>query len=160
MAIMDKMGFGSKWLDWVKWYISMVRFSILVNGTSGFFNNSRGLRQGDHFSPYSFILVMQILSYLLSRAKDGDFIEAFQVKERHEVGVEVSYLFFANDTPIFCDANKENLEYLSWVFMWFEACSSLKINLEKSELISIGNIPNLEEFVEVLGYTVDTLPTS
>ncbi|RVW54973.1 hypothetical protein CK203_096318 [Vitis vinifera] len=29
----------------------------------------------------------EILSYLLSRAKDGDFIEAFQVKERHELGL-------------------------------------------------------------------------
>ena len=35
--------------------------------------------------------------------------------------------------------------------MWFKACSGLKINLEKSELIPVGEVPNLEEFVEVLG---------
>ena len=62
---------------------------------------------------------------MISRAKDGDFIEGFQVKERNDVGVEVSHLFFADDTLIFCDASKENLEYLSWVFMWFKACLGL-----------------------------------
>ena len=127
IAMMDKMGFGSKWLGWIRWCISMVCFSILVNDSpSGFFSNSKGL------SPYLFILMMEILSYLISRAKDGGFIEGFWVKERNDAGVEVSNLFFADDTLIFYNASKENLEYLSWVFMWFEACSSLKINLEKS----------------------------
>ena len=60
--------------------------------------------------------------------------------------VEVSHLFFADDTLIFCDASKENLEYLSWVFMWFEVCSGLKINLE--------------EFAEVLGCKVGSLPST
>ena len=43
--------------------------------------------------------------------------------------------------------------------MWFEACSSLKINLEKSELIPIGDVHNMEEFAKVLGCKVGTLPT-
>ena len=111
-------------------------------------------------SPYLFILVMEILSSLLSRAKDGGFIEGFRVKERHDVGVEVSYLFFADDTLIFCDVSKENLECLSWVFMWFEACLILKINLEKSELIPVGDVLDLEEFVEVLSCKVGALPTT
>ena len=44
IAVMDKMGFGSKWLDWIRWCISTVCFSILINGTPGFFSNFRGLR--------------------------------------------------------------------------------------------------------------------
>ena len=72
----------------------------------------------------------------------------------------VSHLFFANDTLIFCDASKENLEYLSWVFMWFEVCSGLKINLEKSELISVGEVSNLEELAKVLRCKVVSLPST
>ena len=66
------------------------------------------------------------------KGKGWWFIEGFRVKERNDAGVEISHLFFADDTLIFCNANKENLEYLSWVFMWFEACLGLKINLKKS----------------------------
>ncbi|RVW67778.1 hypothetical protein CK203_062452 [Vitis vinifera] len=101
-----------------------------------------------------FILAMETLSCLLSKANEGSFINGFLVRGKNGVGVEVSHLLFANDTLILCDASKENLEYLSWVFMWFEACSWLKINLGKSEMIPIGNVPNLEELVEVLGCKV------
>ena len=47
-TIMQKMGFGEKWIRWIKWCISTASFSMLINGTSkGFFQSSRGLRQGD-----------------------------------------------------------------------------------------------------------------
>ena len=71
IAMMDKMGFGSKWLGWIRWCISTVCFFVLVNGTPSFFSGSRGLRQRDPLSPYLFILVMEILSCLISRAKEG-----------------------------------------------------------------------------------------
>ena len=36
--------------------------------------------------------------------------------------------------------------------------SSLKINLEKSELVPIGDVPNMEELVEMLGCRQSSLP--
>ena len=74
---------------------------------------------------------MEALSHLLSRANEGCFINGFVVRRRHDMGVEVSHLFFIDNTLILCDASKENLEYLSLVFMWFEACSGLKITWGK-----------------------------
>lgn len=91
-------------------------------------------------SPYLFIFMMKTLSHLLIRAKEGGFIDGFSVGERDDVGVEVSHLLFADDTLILCDASKEKLECVSWVFMWFEAIFRLKINLEKSELIPMGEV--------------------
>ena len=45
LQVMEKMGFGKKWLIWIRWCISMAYFSVLVNGTSsGYFQSSRGLR--------------------------------------------------------------------------------------------------------------------
>ena len=47
LAVLDKMGFGHKWIWWINWCISTPKFSILINGNpTGFFHNPRGLRQG------------------------------------------------------------------------------------------------------------------
>ena len=48
--------------------ITIVRFSILVNGsTTGFFGSSRGFHQGGPLSPLLFLLVIEVLSSLLKR---------------------------------------------------------------------------------------------
>ena len=35
--------------------------------------------------------------------------------------------------------------------MYFEAIFGLKINLDKSELLLVGSVPNVKEFVDILG---------
>ena len=94
------------------------------------------------------------------KAKEGSFINGFLERGRNGLGVEVSHLLFADDTLILCDASKEDLEYMSWIFTWFETISGLKINLEKSELILVEDVSNLEELVEILGCEVGSLPTT
>ena len=110
--------------------------------------------------PCLFILVIETLSYLFSRAKESGFINGFLVRGKSGVGVEVSHLLFANNSLILCDASKENLEFLSSVFMWFDVCLGLKMNLGKSEMIQIGNVLNLEELAKVLGCKVGAILTT
>ena len=45
MKVMSKMGFGHRWINWMKWCFSTATFSIIINGSpSGFFQSFRGLR--------------------------------------------------------------------------------------------------------------------
>ena len=111
---------------------------MLINGTSkGFFQSSRGLRQGDPLSPYLFVIAMEVFNSFLKRAVDGGFMLGCKVKGRNGEGVQISHLLFADDTLVFCQASQDQLTYLSWLLMWFEAVSGLRINLEKSKIINI-----------------------
>ena len=68
---MKKIGFGQKWVGWMKWCIFSTSFSILVNGTSiGFFHSSRGPRQGDALSFYLLVPATEALSQLLVKARE------------------------------------------------------------------------------------------
>ena len=43
--------------------------------------------------------------------------------------------------------------------MWFEACSGLRINLEKSELIPVGRVHDIQDLALELGCRVGGLPS-
>ncbi|RVW21491.1 hypothetical protein CK203_111265 [Vitis vinifera] len=85
MEVMSKMGFGHRWINWMKWCCSTATFSILINGSpSGFFCSSRGLRQEDPLSPYLFLFAMEALSQLLSCARNGALFLASEWEEEEE----------------------------------------------------------------------------
>ena len=80
----------------------------MVNGSLiGFFQSSRGLRQGDPMSPYLFVVVMEAFSCLLKRAVDGGVLLPCSVRGKRGEGVQVSHLLFVDDTLIFCEAKEE-----------------------------------------------------
>ena len=106
------MGFGEKWIEWVEWCISIVKFSVLVNGSpSGFFQSSRGLRQGDPLSPYLFVLGMKALSSLINRAVRGGFLSGCRIRGREGGGIQVLHLLFADDMLVFCEDSQEQLAF-------------------------------------------------
>lgn len=63
----------------------------------------------------------------------------------------MSHLLFADNTLIFCDTDLDQLLLLHMVLIWFEAVSSLKMNLGKSEFVSVGAVPNIMLLLDVLG---------
>ncbi|RVW43516.1 putative mitochondrial protein [Vitis vinifera] len=128
------MGFGGRWCSWIKWCLSTVRFSVLVNGSlTGFFESSRGLRQGDPLSPYLFVIVMEAFSCLMKRAVEGGFLMPCMVRGRRGEGVQISHLLFADDT--------------------------VKSESGKSELIPVGRVENIGELADEFGDKVGILPS-
>ena len=159
LYMLHRCGFSSTWRRWIFNCISSARFSILVNGSpTGFFESFRGLRQGDPLSPFLFLIVMEALSHLLARAGTGHFIKGFLVGCPEEESLDISHLLFVDDTLIFCGADPLQLWYLKGVFIWFQAVSSLKINMGKSELVPVGDEVEVEELAGILGCKVSSLP--
>ena len=162
LEVMRRMGFGQRWLSWISWCMSTASFSILINGVSaGFFRSTRGLRQGDPLSPYLFVLGMDILSRLVNKAVEGNFLSGCKIDGvREEEELEVSHLLYADDTLLFCKDNLDQLACLSWILMWFGALSGLKINLSKNEIFPIGGRENIEVLTAELGCKAGSFPTT
>ena len=155
------MGFGDRWIRWIYFCISTVKFSVLINRSPvGFFSTQKGLRQGDPLSPYLFILAMEGLSQLLARAKELQWIQGFQVGSNPATTVNVSHLLYADDTLIFCGADREQVSNLNTTLIVFEAISGLYINMLKSAIYLVNQVDNLEELAGILSCKIGSLPTT
>nr|CAN76350.1 hypothetical protein VITISV_025245 [Vitis vinifera] len=142
-ASLKKIGFGEKWMLWIKWCISSARFLVLVDGApTGFFQSSRGLRQGDPLSPFLFVIAMEALSCLLKKAKVGGFLLGWRVSGRNGDGVDISHLLFVDDTLVLCKLNQDQLTYFN------------------CELIPVGMVENVEGLALEFGCKVGALPSS
>jgi hypothetical protein len=139
--------------------ISMVWFSMLINGTpEDFFDNSRGVRQGDPLSPLLFVVVMEVFSRMMNVAVERELLPGFSVGSRPSEAMKVSHLLFADDTLIFCEPKVEQIQNMRCLLLCFEVASGLKINLSKSMIVLIGAVGNLEALSSILGCGVDSLP--
>jgi hypothetical protein len=157
LYLLQRCGFGKKWRAWIRFCISTVRFSILVNRTpSGFLKSSRGLRQGDPLSP--FLFVVEALSRMLIAALDQGNLTGFSVGSRESESLVVNHLLFADDTLIFCGVQEEQIRHMRCIFLCFEAVSGLRINLGKSEVVPIGAVEDVDRLAHLLGCRVASLP--
>ena len=159
LYLLSRCGFSLKWRKWIAFCISTFRFSVLINGgLEGFFGSSRGIRQGDSLSPLLFVIVMEALSRMMSQAVECGLLSSFQVGSSDSHLVRVSHLLFADDTLIFSDAKPDHIFNMRLLFTWFEAVSGLKINLNKSEMVPVGSVPDLEYLAGIIGCKIVQLP--
>ena len=103
-----------------------------------YFGSSRGIRQGDPLSPLLFDVVIEALSHMLDVAIAAGQFSGFSVGSTSSTSMIVSYLLFADDTLIFCDADPNQLTTLREILTRFEKVSGLRINLGKLELVLVG----------------------
>ena len=65
---------------------------------------------------------------------------------------------FADDTILFCDADEEQILYIQMLLLCFQAVTRLKVNVLKSEMVPIGEVPNIHVLAELLGCRIGSLP--
>lgn len=133
--LLGHLGFGLKWRKWIFACIftSTACFPILINGSPhGFFVSSRGNHQGDPLSPLLFLIVMEVLCRMLSRATIGViYLDSMSTSIAQPLWRSLIF-FLADDTLIMCDVDQDRILNLGHIVLCFEAISGLKVNLRKS----------------------------
>lgn len=92
----------------------------------------RGLRQGDPLSPLLFIIAIVPLHRLLQRAADLDIIAPLP---RRDISIRIT--LYADDTVIFANPVKEEIDTLIGILHDFGETSGLRINPSKSSATPI-----------------------
>jgi hypothetical protein len=132
-ATLTSMGFPQNIITIIMKCVSTVSFSILLNGspTNKFFPK-RGLRQGDPLSPYLFIICADVLSNLLIKAQNDKKIKGVKIAQG---APEITHLLFADDSLMFCRANKEEITYIKNIISDYQRASGQLVNINKSEIM-------------------------
>nr|GEW76430.1 putative RNA-directed DNA polymerase, eukaryota, reverse transcriptase zinc-binding domain protein [Tanacetum cinerariifolium] len=74
LSIMEQMRFSSKWRNWILSCLNSSFPSVLINGSPTMeFKLEIGLRQGDHVSPFLFIIAVEALNIAILEATNREW---------------------------------------------------------------------------------------
>ena len=130
--IMRKMGYNERWIRLVMVCVKTVTYSILVNGEpQGLITPIRGIRQGDPFSPFLFLLCTEGLHGLIQQAARVGDLKGFSLCRR---GPELTHLLFADDSMLFCRATPNECRNIIDILERYEKASGQKVNKNKTSI--------------------------
>lgn len=131
---------------------------IQVNGSpTKHFRLHKVLKQGNPLSPYLFILVNEVLMFMIMEIRKKNLIRGLPIGSYNIV---VSQFYFEDDTLIFLSRHKTSLLNYMRVLDFYGIMSRLRINYTKSELITWKVNDELAiERSKFLGCCVKKLPT-
>ncbi|KAL0001314.1 hypothetical protein SO802_015095 [Lithocarpus litseifolius] len=143
--VTERMGFHERWINLIMHCITIVSYSVLVNGVAyRSIVPSRGLRQGDPLSPYLFLLCADGFSSLIGDATRNKMLNGVSICRGCPM---ISHLFFADDSLLFCKTSRQECQKLIEVLELCEAASGQKISADKSSVFFSHNTP-LDRWVD------------
>jgi mannosylglycoprotein endo-beta-mannosidase len=114
LELMQQLGFGQIWRDIISGLLCSSSTQVLMNGSPGdrIFHR-RGLRQGDPLSPMLFILVMDVLGHMISKAaSEGLLLPLSRRPLQHRISI------YADDVVLFLRPAVEECDYGYSQFVW------------------------------------------
>ncbi|XP_020223262.1 uncharacterized protein LOC109805546 [Cajanus cajan] len=157
--VMEKMRFPISWRRWIAECLATARVSVLVNGSpSSEFGVGRGLRQGDPLALFLYLITVEGLSSLMSKAVQEYVFTGYMVGG--DV-VPVSHLQYADDTILVGDATLSNGWAIKVILQLFELVAGLKVNFFKSQLLGV-NVDQVwvQSLAQFLNCKVGSFPCS
>ena len=138
--------FGKHFQTWIDILYKDTKACIYNNGYStGYFQIESGIKQGCPVSALLFILVAELIAIVIRNEKN---IKGIKINEEIYTICQL-----ADDTCLFIE-DISSLEHAFSLFKKFETCSGLKVNIDKSEIIPLGEMKytkiNLPEILQKL----------
>jgi hypothetical protein len=107
-------------------------------------------------SPLLFNLIADMLTLLISRAKDNGQINGLVP---HLIEGGISILQYVDGTILFMENDLEQAKNMTLLLCAFERLSGLKINFHKSELFCYGDVKQMEsQYTELFGCDLGQYP--
>lgn len=132
--------------------VSTFSISVLYNGGAlDSFQPSRGIRQGDPFSPYLFILCMEVLGAFITEKCDAKLWDPIAASRGE---ASFSHLFFADELVLFAKADDKNCRAFRDVLDTFCGLSGQNVSAEKSRVFFSPNLAprTRDELCDVLQF--------
>jgi hypothetical protein len=97
VEVLKQLGFGQIWRDIICGLLTSSSAQVMLNGFPGqHIIHRRGLRQGDPLSPLLFILAMDVLVYMFSKAEEEGLLQQLSNRKKlHRISL------FADDVALF-----------------------------------------------------------
>jgi hypothetical protein len=127
LEVLRKMGFGDWLLACICALLSTASTRVHLNRTPGSrVAHRHGLRQGDPLSPQLFILVMEVLYFMLERATQEG-----QLAPLADTGLHQHTSIYADDVVAFLKPQVDDLRAFDTIIDDFGVASGLRTNLSK-----------------------------
>jgi hypothetical protein len=121
IEVMQQIDFGHIWRDIVCGLLASSTTQVLLNGSPGeHIAHRRGLMQGDPLSPMLFILVMDVLGLLFSKAEEAGLLQQLSRRIKfHRISI------YADDVAVFLHPTAEETSITLDILQLFGDASGL-----------------------------------
>ena len=154
LEVLQHMGFGLRWRNWLSALLASSNTRILLNGRVGRrICHARGLRQGDPLSPMLFVIVMEVLNLFLRWLERRGSLTPIRGLDGRRVSL------YADDLVLFVAPLEADLLVVRAALNIFGLASGLLTNLDKTMAIPIHcSEVQVERTLTVLSCRLESFP--
>lgn len=155
--ILLAFGFAHSWVRWIFNLLSLVFFSVLINGIpSATYRPSRGIRQGDPLSPFLFVIMAEGLGRSITSARLAQQLKGLSFNN----SPAYSHQQFVDDNMLFGHPSVQEARLLKSILSIFSDAFGALINRVKSQIFFFNTpIPTQKAIGRILGFTIASLPS-
>lgn len=155
LEILSHLGFGATWRNLISNLLKSASTQVILNGEPGTpISHQRGLRQGGPLSLMLFVLVMDVLNSIFTKAEsEGLLLPLHSTSQRLSL--------YADDVALFIRPEEADLQLTKNLLKIFGEASGLQTNLQKSCVIPMHCEEEIVEAVSTtLQCTTSNFPTT